>query len=105
MTSSPALLQLHMLESQKSVYDYVVYDTDVEAEFARSFEQSDDVKVYARLPDWFKIDTPLGSYNPDWAVLVEMDGQSKLYFVLETKGILFTDALKPIERARIDCWS
>jgi len=98
-------LSKNMLESQKSVYDYVVYDTDVEAEFARSFEQSDDVKVYARLPDWFKIDTPLGSYNPDWAVLVEMDGQSKLYFVLETKGILFTDALKPIERARIDCWS
>ena len=68
-------LSKNMLESQKSVYGYVVYDSDVEAEFAKSFELSDDVKVYAKLPDWFKIDTPLGSYNPDWAVLVEMDGQ------------------------------
>lgn len=96
-------LSKNMLESQKSVYDYVVYDSEVEAEFARSFEQSDDVKVYAKLPDWFKIDTPLGGYNPDWAVLVEMDDQSKLYFVVETKGSLFTDALRPVEQAKIDC--
>ena len=96
-------LSKNMLESQKSVYDYVVYDSDVEAEFARSFELSDDVKVYAKLPGWFKIDTPLGSYNPDWAVLVEMDGKEKLYFVVETKGSLFTDALRPTEQAKIDC--
>jgi type III restriction enzyme len=96
-------LSKNMLESQKSVYDYVVYDSDVEAEFARSFELSDDVKVYSKLPGWFKIDTPLGSYNPDWAVLVEMDAQEKLYFVVETKGSLFTDALRPTEQAKIDC--
>ncbi len=96
-------LSKNMLESGKSVYDHVVYDSDVEEEFARSFELSDDVKVYAKLPGWFRIDTPLGSYNPDWAVLVEMDGQERLYFVVESKGSLFSDALRPAEQAKIDC--
>lgn len=72
-------------------------------EFARSFELSQDVKVYAKLPSWFKIETPLGSYNPDWAVLVEVDGQQRLYFVVESKGTLFTDALRPKEQGKIDC--
>ena len=96
-------LSKNMLESEKSVFDHVIYDSDVEEEFARSFELSDDIKVYAKLPDWFKIDTPLGTYNPDWAVLVEVDGQQKLYFVVESKGSLFTDALRPTEQAKIDC--
>ena len=96
-------LSKNMLESSKSVYDHVVYDSDVEAEFARSFELSDDIKVYAKLPGWFKIETPLGSYNPDWAVLVEMDGERRLYFVVETKGSLFSDALRPTEQAKIEC--
>jgi type III restriction enzyme len=96
-------LSKNMLKSHKSVYDYVIYDSDVEFEFAREFELSDDIKVYAKLPSWFKIYTPLGSYNPDWAVLVEMDEQIKLYFVVETKGTLFTDALRPTEKAKIYC--
>lgn len=96
-------LSKNMLESEKSVYDHVVYDSDVEEEFAKSFELSDEVKVYAKLPGWFKIDTPLGCYNPDWAVLVENDGQERLFFVVETKGSLFTDALRPAEQAKIDC--
>ncbi len=96
-------LNKNMLESQKSVYEYVVYDSDVEAEFAKSFEQSEDIKVYAKLPGWFKIDTPLGSYNPDWAVLVDRDNEEKLYFVVETKGSLLFDMLRPAEQAKIDC--
>ena len=44
------------------------------------------IKVYAKLPGWFKVPTPLGTYNPDWAVLVEIDSRGKLYFVVETKG-------------------
>lgn len=93
----------NMLEAQKSVFDHVVYDSDVELEFAKRFELSDDVKVYAKLPGWFKIDTPLGGYNPDWAVLVERDGEQRLYFVIETKGSLFTTDLRPKEQAKIDC--
>lgn len=96
-------LQQNMVESQKSVFNHVVYDSDIELEFANAFERSDDIKLYAKLPDWFKIDTPLGSYNPDWAVLIEIDGKEKLYFVVETKSTLFTDALRPTEKAKIAC--
>lgn len=96
-------LNKNMLKSQKSVYDYVVYDSDVEAGFAKSLEQSEDIKVYAKLPGWFKIDTPLGSYNPDWAVLVDRDNTEKLYFIVETKGSMFFDMLRPAEQAKIDC--
>lgn len=96
-------LSKNMLESHKSVYDHVIYDSTVEAEFAESFEQSSDVKVYTKLPAWFKIDTPLGTYNPDWAVLVEIDGQDKLYFVVETKYSTLSDEIRPAEKAKIDC--
>ncbi len=96
-------LHKNMVESQKSVFDHVVYDSDIELEFATAFERSDDIKLYAKLPDWFRIDTPLGTYNPDWAVLVDVEGKEKLYFVIETKSTLFTDALRPNEKAKIAC--
>jgi len=96
-------LSRNMLESRKSVYDHVVYDSDVEASFAEAFERNDEIKVYAKLPGWFRIDTPLGSYNPDWAVVVTADGQDRLYFVVESKGSLFSDALRPTEEAKIKC--
>jgi type III restriction enzyme len=96
-------LSKNMLEADKSVYNHVVYDSDVEEEFARKFETNEEVKIYAKLPGWFKIETPLGTYNPDWAVLVEIDGEQKLYFVVETKGSLLTDTLRPSEQAKINC--
>ena len=96
-------LNQNLIESEKSVFDHIVYDSDVESEFARSCEQSDDIKVYAKLPGWFKVETPLGSYNPDWAVLVNCDKQERLYFVVETKGSTLVDMLRPSERAKIDC--
>jgi type III restriction enzyme len=96
-------LSKNMIESTKSIYDHIVYDSDIESSFAKEFEKSDDVKLYAKLPGWFKVDTPLGSYNPDWAVVIERDGEEKVYFVVESKGSLFTDALRPIEKAKIDC--
>ena len=96
-------LDQNMLESAKSVYEHVVYDSDIEEQFARAFEKAEEVKVYAKLPGWFKIETPLGSYNPDWAVVTEMDGQDRLYFVVETKGSLLTGDLRAKEQAKIDC--
>lgn len=66
-------------------------------------EKNDAVKVYAKLPGWFKIPTPLGTYNPDWAVLLEIDGLERLYFVVETKDSLFTDDLRDQETAKIAC--
>ena len=96
-------LYKNMIESKKSVYDYVVYDSVNEESFAKSFENNDRVKLYAKLPSWFTIPTPLGSYNPDWAVLIEVDGKDKLYFVLETKADIMFDALRPTESAKIKC--
>ena len=61
------------------------------------------VKVYAKLPGWFKVPTPLGSYNPDWAVLIQDDDGERLYFVVETKGSLFADDLRAREAAKIEC--
>ncbi|MCF6201684.1 MAG: restriction endonuclease subunit R, partial [Hydrogenimonas sp.] len=96
-------LNQNLQESKKGVYDYVVYDSDVEKNFAVSFEKNPMVKVYAKLPSFFKIDTPLGSYNPDWAIVIEKDAEEKLYFVVETKSTLFADALRPAEQAKIEC--
>lgn len=97
-------LSKNMLESTKSPYEYVVYDSStVERPFAERLEQNEAVKVYAKLPDWFKVPTPLGTYNPDWAVLVESEKQTKLFFVVETKGDTFLDALRPSEKGKIDC--
>ena len=96
-------LYKNMMESKKSVYEYVVYDSANEESFAKSFEDNERVKLYAKLPGWFTIPTPLGSYNPDWAVLIEADGKDKLYFVLETKADTTFDALRPTESAKIKC--
>jgi type III restriction enzyme len=96
-------LSKNMMESDKSVYEYVVYDSGVEEEFARRFENNNSIKVYAKLPDWFKIETPLGSYNPDWAVLLENSNEEKLYFVLETKGNILAEELRLREVSKIAC--
>ncbi|MCL4844392.1 MAG: DEAD/DEAH box helicase family protein [Bryobacteraceae bacterium] len=94
----------NMLESTKSPFEHVVYDSSgVERPFAEQLEKNEAVKVYAKLPSWFKVPTPLGTYNPDWAVLVETDGAERLYFVVETKSSLFTDDLRDKESAKIEC--
>ena len=85
------------------IFKYTVYDSDIEREFAEKLDANEDVKVFAKLPDWFKIPTPLGNYNPDWAILVEKDGQDKLYFVVETKGTNLFDELPPPQQAKIKC--
>ena len=90
-------------DTQKSVHEHVVYDSAVERDFARDLEANEAVKVYAKLPGWFTIPTPLGSYNPDWAVLIEHDDQERLYFVVETKSSLFKDDLRGVEGGKIAC--
>ena len=96
-------LSKNMLEASKSVYDHIVYDSEVEREFAKKLDESGDVKIFAKLPSWFKIETPLGTYNPDWAVLVDRDGSERLYFVVETKAPRFTHLLRPNQEAKIKC--
>jgi type III restriction enzyme len=88
---------------ERSVYEHVVYQSDTEKSFAEQLEKNEAIKIYAKLPAWFKVPTPLGTYNPDWAVLVEKDGAERLYFVVETKSSLFTDDLRDRESAKIKC--
>ncbi|MFT9486584.1 MAG: type III restriction-modification system endonuclease [Tepidibacillus sp.] len=96
-----AYLNDNALQSKKSPFDHVIYDSDVEANFAKRFENDENVKVYVKLPGWFKIETPIGDYNPDWAAVINKDGEEKLYFVIETKGTDVEAFLRPEEQAKI----
>ena len=93
----------NMLEATKSVYEQVVYEYGIEKSFADKLEKNTAVKVYAKLPGWFKVRTPLGGYNPDWAVLIDSDQSERLYLVVETKGSQFANDLRGTERAKIEC--
>jgi type III restriction enzyme len=92
-----------MLAVQKSIYEHLVYDSDTEANFAEQLEENEAVKVFCKLPGWFKVPTPLGNYNPDWALVIEQDGEQKLYFVVETKHSLFADDIREREEDKIKC--
>ncbi|MBL8481768.1 MAG: DEAD/DEAH box helicase family protein [Rhodocyclaceae bacterium] len=94
-----------LLNTTKSIYEHVVYDSAPERDFAGELEKNDAVKLYVKLPGWFEVPTPLGAYNPDWAVLVEQDDAQRLYFVVETKSSLFEDDLRNKERGKIECGS
>ena len=82
---------------------YVLVDSDIESAFAQALNEDDDVKLFVKLPPSFVIDTPIGTYNPDWAVLYEKNGEQKLYFVIETKGTTLQDALRGTELLKIKC--
>ena len=94
---------LNTLKAEKSVFECVLYDSEIERSFADALEKNEAVKLYVKLPGWFSIPTPLGGYNPDWAVVVDHEGQDKLYFVAETKGSLVTLDLRTGESDKIDC--
>lgn len=96
-------LNSNLLESQRSIYDYVIYDSQVEKRIAEKFETSENVKIYAKLPSWFQIETPLGGYNPDWALVWESDGEQRLYFVVETKGDTLGLSTRSGEDMKIKC--
>jgi type III restriction enzyme len=93
---------LSALEVQKSIYDFVVYDSEIEREFARQLDARDDIKLFVKLPRWFVIDTPVGGYNPDWAILKD-DGQATLYLVKETKGTMDFTKLRTPEADKVNC--
>ena len=92
-----------MVEANKCIHEHVIYDSEIEKSFAQQLELNEAIKVYAKLPGWFKVPTPLGTYNPDWAVLVVKDGSERLYFVVETKSGLFLDDIRERESAKIQC--
>jgi type III restriction enzyme len=92
---------LMALQVTKTPYEYVVYDSEVEREFAKRLEERDDIKVFVKLPRWFKVPTPLGDYNPDWAI-VKHDGQA-LFLARETKGTKDFLKLRTSEADKIRC--
>jgi type III restriction enzyme len=85
----------------KAPYEYVVYDSEVEREFAQKLNTREDIKVFMKLPDWFKIDTPVGTYNPDWAIVKHED--ATLYLVRETKGTKDYLKLRTLEADKVRC--
>lgn len=91
------------VSDEKSVYNYIRYDSTVEQAFAEKLNNDDDVKLFIKLPSFFVIDTPLGNYNPDWAVLVEKEGMETLFFVVETKGSTAQVDLRLKEEGKITC--
>ena len=87
--------------SGKSDFDYVVFDSDVERQFAEKLDSREDVKFFMKLPAKFKIPTPVGDYNPDWAIIKQVEGEDRLYMIRETKSTLDELKLRPTEAAKI----
>ena len=87
----------------KSVYEYVLPDSQTEGAFARDLDISSDVSVYTKLPRGFFIPTPVGNYNPDWAIAFVTGSVKHVYFVAETKGSMSSMQLRKIEETKIDC--
>jgi type III restriction enzyme len=92
---------LTALQVKKSIYDYIVYDSEVEREFAQKLDQRDDIRLFVKLPDWFKVETPVGTYNPDWAIVKHHD--ETVYLVRETKGTKDFLKLRTAEADKVRC--
>ena len=93
------------IEVKKHIYDYLRYDSNLEKKFAQALDASKEVVVYAKLPRGFFIPTPVGNYNPDWAIVFDEGKVRHIYFVAETKGALNSLRLRTddIEKAKIHC--
>lgn len=86
---------------QKCLFDKIEFESEVEKQFAKDMDSNEQVRLFIKLPDWFKVDTPIGPYNPDWAFVTEHD--EKLYFVRETKSTLDSDKRRKEENNKIEC--
>jgi type III restriction enzyme len=89
------------LDVKHSVYDAVVYDSEVERKFAEDLDKRADIKLFVKLPRWFQVETPVGFYNPDWAIVKEDD--IKIYLVRETKGTKDFEKLRNSEADKVRC--
>ena len=88
---------------KRHIYDYVITDSKTERTFAKELDTSSEVIVYAKLPKGFFIPTPVGNYNPDWAITFKEGSVKHVYFVAETKGSMSTMELREIEKTKIEC--
>lgn len=88
---------------QRHIYDYVLTDSNIERNFVKELDTAHEVVVYAKLPRGFLIPTPVGDYNPDWAIAFKDGAVKHIYFVAETKGSMSSMELRAIEKTRIEC--
>jgi len=91
------------LKAGRHIYDYVFTDSEVERRFVIELDTATDVEVYAKLPKAFFIPTPVGNYNPDWAIAFKQGTVKHIYFIAETKGSLSSMELREIEKSKIEC--
>lgn len=91
------------ITATKSLYNYIITESDPERKFAAEVDKDKNVAIYVKLPGGFYIDTPVGKYNPDWAIAFYEGSVKHIYFVAETKGDLSTLQLRPIESLKIQC--
>lgn len=93
-----------MIEVNNSIYDAIEFDSEIEKRFAEGLDRRSDIKLFIKLPHWFKVETPVGDYNPDWAIVKQPDGEdAKLYLVRETKSTTDLHKLRPDEANKIRC--
>ena len=93
-----------MVDTDKSIYDSFPLDSNTERSFAQDLNSREDIRFFLKLPNWFKVETPIGTYNPDWAVVKQPIGEEqKLYLVRETKSSKDPSARRPDENAKIKC--
>ena len=94
----------NMLSVDHSIYDAIEYQSDTERQFAEILDGREDIKLFIKLPPWFKVQTPLGTYNPDWAIVKQVsEDEQKLYLIRETKGTRDQLRLRVGEGAKIYC--
>lgn len=96
-------LGTNVVKTKKHLYDHVLYDSANEKAFAQELDTNNDVAVYVKLPNGFYISTPVGKYNPDWAIAFYEGSVKHIYFVAETKGSMSSLQLREIEKAKIHC--
>lgn len=96
-------LDVNAMKADKHLFDHIIYDSTNERKFAQELDVASDVAVYVKLPDGFYISTPVGHYNPDWAIAFKEGAVKHIYFVAETKGSMDTLELRGIEDAKIHC--
>lgn len=96
-------LGTNAMKAQRHLYDHIVYDSTNERDFASELDTNTDVAVYVKLPDSFYISTPVGHYNPDWAIAFYEGTVKHIYFVAETKGSMSSMQLRQIEESKIHC--
>lgn len=96
-------LGVNAMEAQHHLYDHIIYDSTNERTFATELDTREEVAVYVKLPSGFYISTPVGKYNPDWAIAFKEGSVKHIYFVAETKGSMNSMQLRLIEEAKIHC--